>query len=106
MYRFPGRGQQRRCIDDTTPDDIGPVWSLGINGPGRQRGSVSQEEVRVCARRLRARRLCDTEAGSLRDVRPGVRADGQALRFQVQTTDALSQEARLHDHGRLLLRTR
>jgi hypothetical protein len=53
--------------------------------------------MRVCARSLRG-----PQADTLRHLRP-VRAPGQALRLQVQTTHALPQEASLHDHRRLLL---
>ena len=97
LYRLVRRVLSRRCINDSTPDDVSSVWCLGINGPRWKRRSVSQKKLRACARSLRGPR-----ADTLCHVRP-VRAQGQALRLQVQTTHDLPQEASLHDHRRLLL---
>ena len=53
MYWLRRRIPPRRCIDDTTPGDFGPVRSPGIDGPGRKCRSVPRRNcghaTTVCA---------------------------------------------------------
>jgi len=102
----------RRCIDGTTPDDIGPGRNLGIDGPGGKCGSVSQEQVqwwlckagglrgagagtlRAARGLLQARPLCQAGCGNV------LRAQGQAV-LQDQLAEVLPQEVCAPDPGLL-----
>ena len=77
-----GTTEIRRCIHETTPDDFGPVRSLGINGPRRQCRGVPQKELRACTclRSTGARRL-------------HMRAQDQTLRPQLQAADIVPLQA-------------
>ena len=109
MYERYSKRPSRRCINDTTPDDVGPVRSPGINGYGWECRSLPQEAVRPCGPCLRDTGTSDLlhagtlpEARSLRNTH-GMCTEGQAL--QLQAADVLSQEGPLCD-ARADLRSR